>query len=144
MAAAVGGFIGEDVRPIVFVQAFKARRKIHRIAERSIAVPQGGAHIADTGDTGIQADADIEFGFAFRFPLLLQFVDALHHVERGVASLDSVARVLVWGAPEGHDRVADVFVQSALSIEDDLASYQKDSHSGRARVPARRVFRRWW
>ena len=55
--------------------------------------------------------------FALGFPLLLQLADAVHHFERGVASLCGMAGLFEGRTPEGHHSVADVLIKCSLMIE---------------------------
>src|ERR1700674_2432709 len=75
----VSRFIDQNMSPVVFVEAFEARGQIHSIPEGGVAVAQYRAHVADAGHAGVQTDADVEARLPLGFPLLLHFVDAVHH-----------------------------------------------------------------
>ncbi len=125
LCGAIGALVGKNVRAVIFIQTFEARREIYGVAERRVAVTQCGAHVADAGDSGVEADADVEMRLAFGFPLFLQLADALHHVQRRFAGAVGVAGFFEGRAPEGHYRVADVFIERALAIENDAGHIGK-------------------
>src|SRR5262249_59556379 len=60
-------------------------------------------------------------------PFLPQFHNALHHEEPGAAGANRVVLLLEWSAPESHDGIADVFVECALSVEDDASHVREVS-----------------
>ena len=105
------------MRAVVFVQPFQPGGQIHGIAERRIPITQRRTHVAHAGHAGVQADADIEMRLSFRRPLFLQLADAVHHLQCGFASLRRVPRFFEGRAPESHDRVADIFIERAVVIE---------------------------
>ena len=100
--------------------AFQARGQVHAVAEHRIVLLQIGAHVADHADAGVEADADIERDVdvaaigGFLLALLVDRVDLLQHLDRGLAGVDLVLGVVERRVPERHDGVAHVFVDSAL------------------------------
>src|SRR5713226_6562606 len=75
----VSGFVDENVCAVVFVECFEARGKIHSITEGGVAIAQRGAHVADAGHAGVEADADVQMRLAFGLPFFLHLPYAVHH-----------------------------------------------------------------
>ena len=114
----------DDGNAVRFRLPFQARRQIDRIAEHRIIEAQVGAHIADDASPGVEPDADLERDealagfFGLLLALLIERLDAAEHFERGLAGIDLVRRVVQRGVPERHDRVADIFVDRAVVLDD--------------------------
>src|SRR5882762_2172549 len=119
LGGGIRGFVDQDVRAVIFIQPFQARGEIHGVAESGVAVTERRAHVADAGHAGVQADADVEMRLAFGFPFLLHVADALHHFQSCMAGSGRVAGFFEGRAPESHDGVADVLVESAVVLEDE-------------------------
>ena len=104
--------------------AFQPRRQIDAVAEHRIIEPQVGPHIADDACAGIKADTDIERDVSVAallrldLTLLVKRFDSLQHVDRGLACIELVPVVVQRRIPERHDRVAHVFVDGALALDD--------------------------
>ena len=105
---------------VLLVEPFQARGEVHRIAHGGVAVAQLRAHVADGSHTGVEPDADVEIWLVLRPPLLPELGDPAHHLERGTTGSDGMAGLDEWRAPEGHHRVADIFVERARVVEHDL------------------------
>src|SRR6266436_6246079 len=125
LGGGIRGFVDDDMRAVVFIQSFQARGEIHSVAEGRVAVAKRGAHVADAGHAGIQADADVEMRLAFSFPFLLHLSDAVHHFQSCIAGSRGMARFFEGRAPEGHDGVADVLVESAVVLENEAGHVRK-------------------
>src|SRR6266446_1691023 len=125
LGCGIRGFVDQDVRAVIFIQPFQARGEIHGVAEGGVAVAERGAHVADAGHAGVQPNANVEMRLAFGFPFLLHLADALHHFQYGITGSGRVAGFFKGRAPEGHHRVADVLVESAMVLENQAGHVRK-------------------
>src|SRR5829696_3436524 len=104
---AAGRLVGyQDVDPVELARALDAGGKVHSVAERRIFEALLGAEIADTGDPGMDADADADR--RVREPP--GGIDELQCGEAGIARMLGVVEGSV---PECHHPVADIFVDGA-------------------------------
>ena len=104
--------------------AFQPRGEVDAVAEHRIVEAQVRAHIADDAGAGVQADADIErdVNVAALLCLLLaqlvELVDLLKHVDRGLTGVELMLLVVDRRVPERHDGVAHIFVDGTLARQD--------------------------
>src|SRR3954451_11366894 len=106
--------LAEDDRyAIDLALAFKARGKVHGIADRRIREALVRTHIADDALAGIDADANrqrregasLRLGFGGK--LAVDAIEFGKHGERALAGMIGVTRIVERRVPERHDAVAD-------------------------------------
>ena len=123
----------DDRKPVGFALAFQAGREIDAVAQHRIVEAQVGAHVADDASAGVDADADVDrdeqraVGLGRRLALAVEPFDAFEHVEGGFAGVELVGRVVERRVPERHDRVAHVFVDGALAIDDGVGERREEA-----------------
>ena len=94
---------------------------------------QVGPHVADHADAGIEADADIDRNvdvaavLRLQFTLLVEFVDPLQHIDRGLAGVDLMLLIVERRIPERHDGVAHIFVDIALARQDRVGQRRQEA-----------------
>ena len=80
--------------------------------------------IADNASTGVYAYADAKWqerlagARGLLLTLSIEHLDAVNHGQGGRAGIDLMVWNTQWCIPERHDRIADVFVDSSLVIDD--------------------------
>src|SRR5215469_1184612 len=122
-------------------QLLQALGRVHRIADEGVVDPPRCADIADNGGTAMEADADAHGLQAFPRPALVVGRQSLADGERGAHRMEGVIRIVARRAPEGHDGIADIFVDRPLLGLHMLAD-QPEMAVEEARQPSRRMMRR--
>src|SRR5690349_6020340 len=103
----------QDIEAYVLAAGFDTRRNIHRIAHRRIVEACLRAHIADTGETGMDADAYPHLPGAAETESVLsvEFVKRLAHGKCRPKRLCRMIGNIDRRIPEGHDGIADEFIE---------------------------------
>ena len=128
-----GARADDDRKPVGFALAFQAGGEIDAVAQHRIVEAQVGAHVADDAAAGVDADADVDrneqraVGLGRCLALAVEPLDAVEHVEGGFAGVELVGRVVERRVPERHDRVAHVFVDGALAIDDGVGQRRQEA-----------------
>ena len=94
-------------------ELFQARGNVHRVADRGVVDAAGKPDIADQHRAGMQPDAHAAGVEAGGAALTVEHLDLTCHRQRALAGGACMIGVGLWRAPEGHQAVADVFVDGA-------------------------------
>ena len=127
-----GFFADHQIDAVDFAQPFEARGEIDRVAEQRIIEMLLRAEIADDAFAGIDADADLHRperragGGRFVRPAAVQLDElAAHRLGRAHRVVGMIG-VVERRVPERHDAIADVFVDRAVCIGDDLGHRRQE------------------
>ena len=83
-------------------------------------------------------------GLSLRAPFRLQFGEASQHIHGAEAAALGVIGLVKRSAPDGHHRVADVFIERALVAKNDPRHLGEVAVQQGPRVPARRAIPKSW
>ncbi|OQA06417.1 MAG: hypothetical protein BWY66_01868 [bacterium ADurb.Bin374] len=86
------------------------------------------AHVAGRDFAGVDADADLDDRLAFPFPGLLEFLKGGEHFHAAQHGADRIVGPGDGGAEQGHQLVADVFVEGSVKL------HQNVGHAGEINV----------
>src|SRR5215510_1473095 len=111
----------ECASTVEFVQALEAACEIDAVTNDRVVEPFLVAHVADNHLSGVDADTRSETRLALTFPLAKQGGQPILGGHRGHAGVVSMLVERDRCAPEGHNRIADVFVECPLLSEDSAA-----------------------
>ena len=114
-------FGGHDRRAEIFISAFEPRRHIHGVAHHRIVEALARADIADQCVAGINADA-LTQGKTLPFGRLgIELVQTIAAAQGGVDRALRMVRIVDRRAEYRNDGVADIFVDEAALLLDDVA-----------------------
>ena len=116
----IGALADHDLNLILLGDSFEARGEVHVIAHDRPGQAFFRAHVAHVDRARVETDADGDGRAIFLIPFFVEPHERLRHFERAVASGLRVIALRVGRAPEGHDRVADVFIERAKIGEEDV------------------------
>jgi hypothetical protein len=109
---------GEDdaVAPVVeaLAELLQPLGRVHRIADEGVIDPARCPDIADDGEPRMEADADAHRCQPLFGPTPVVGRQRLGDGERGAGRMQGVIGVGERRAPEGHHRIADVFVDGPM------------------------------
>ncbi len=124
--AGAEGVGDEEVEAVLFGGAFEAGGGVDGVADGGEFFFELGAHVADDGFALVEADADGEGFDAAGGPEFVEFGQFFAHAEggggggAGVGDEVGFGGVVAEAAPDGHDGIADEFVDAAVGFEDGL------------------------
>lgn len=120
-----GGFSGYGVDAVVFGEGLAAGGEVDVIAEHGVVEAGIGAHVADDGGAGVDADAGFHIQDVFWpvtvvfLPFVAQFDLFELYAAGGAASGEGVVFDGYGGAEHGDDGIACVFIEGTFFVLDD-------------------------
>ena len=120
-------------KPIILGPRFQAGSHIDGVAEHRIVEAEIRSHVADDAGAGVEPDPDaqrhvktaVRVSFAFEFDV--KCFGARQHLQRGLAGIGFVVRIVHRSIPECHDGVANVFVDRALAFDDGVGQWREEA-----------------
>ena len=97
------------------------RGGVDRVAYRRIVEAVFRSHVADAGDTGVDADANGNGVAKSEGVPRIHLTQGLPHPEGATGRLQRMIRDVDWGVPERHDGIADELVERPLAADDRTA-----------------------
>lgn len=112
--------IGDDDGLIViFGPLFEAGSDVDAIANGGVVHPFFGAHVADDGETGMDADTDLDRNFFLLTAVFIEFLDFCKHVKCGEDAVFFLVLIFERSTEFSHDPIADELIKSPVVFEDD-------------------------
>src|SRR5712692_4730421 len=97
-----------------------ARCHVHRVSDHGVAHQLLRPDIPDDGLAGVHPDRQAELRTWTAPPFGLEVAERRLHLDRGLDGIDGVVAKADRSAVEGHQAVADVLVESAPVLTDEL------------------------